>query len=237
MTVVSRGGAEPWYDGLCDRYVDVFDALTTEEFREATLELWEATGGLQKQVVVRAVGRAGPRRRARGELARAGARSTRMLMYRLFRNVWQGALPLRDFLDRACHRPWPAGGRGAAGALPEEFTAVRFYFRESFPDTPENRALVHEVVDRLAARRPVVLLNTGVVVDDHHDAEPAAGGRILRPLAGTHARAATLRRRAPSSPAPGSSSARTAVSPTSGRSTACPRSASPPTRLRSTRCT
>ena len=61
---------------------------------------------------------------------------------------------------------------------------MRFYFRDSFPDTPVNRALVQEVVERLAARRPVVLLNPGVVVDEHHDAEPAGSRRVLRPLAG-----------------------------------------------------
>ncbi len=107
------------------------------------------------------------------------------LLYRLFRNVWQGALPLRHFLDRAVDRPWVVpGGEDLAGPLPEEFTAVRFYFRESFPDTPENRALVRRVVERLAQQRPVVLLNPGIVVDEHVDAEPAEGPRVSRPLAG-----------------------------------------------------
>ena len=40
------------------------------------------------------------------------------------------------------------------------------------------------MVERLAARRPVVLLNTGVVVDEHEDAEPDDDPRVLRPLAG-----------------------------------------------------
>jgi ADP-heptose:LPS heptosyltransferase len=71
-----------------------------------------------------------------------------------------------------------------AESLPEEFTAVRFYFRDSFPDTPAHRELVRDLVERLATRRPVVLLNTGVVVDDHLDAEPPEGPRVLRPLAG-----------------------------------------------------
>src|SRR2546430_23759 len=72
-------------------------------------------------------------------------------------------------------------------ALREASAAVRFYFRDSFPDTPENREVVHNVVGQLAARRPVVLLNTGVVVDDHLDAEPPESELILRPLAGIEA--------------------------------------------------
>src|SRR6185295_10817481 len=109
------------------------------------------------------------------------------LLYRLFRNVWQAALPVRDFLDRAVHHTWHPPEHDVVATLPDDFTAVRFYFRDSFPDTPENRELVHDVVERLAERQPVVLLNTGVVVDEHLDAEPPAGERILRPLAGIEA--------------------------------------------------
>ena len=43
------------------------------------------------------------------------------------------------------------------------------------------------MIERLAAQRPVVLLNTGVVVDEHLDAEPGAGDGLLRPLAGVAA--------------------------------------------------
>jgi hypothetical protein len=184
VTVVSRGGAEPWYHGLAGRYVDVFDHITAEDFRRQTLELWAQTGGLQKQVAVRSWDEQVLDATV-GEGWRDQALLHPQLLYRLFRNVWQGALPLRDFLDRAVHRPWVKPG--PAGELPGEFTAVRFYFRDSFPDTPENRGLVHDVVDRLAARRPVVLLNTGVVVDEHADVEPPASERILRPLAGIEA--------------------------------------------------
>jgi hypothetical protein len=181
VTVVSRGGAEPWYDGLAGRYVDVFDHITAEVFRRQTLQLWAQTGGLQKQVAVRAWDEQVLDATV-GESWRDDALLHPQLLYRLFRNVWQGALPLRDFLDRAVHRPWRRPG--AATDLPEEFTAVRFYFRDSFPDTPENREVVHHVVERLAARRHVVLLNTGVVVDEHLDVEPLADERVLRPLAG-----------------------------------------------------
>jgi hypothetical protein len=186
VTIVSRGGAEPWYEGLCGRYVDVFDAVLPADFRAATLELWAQTGGLQKQVSVRAWDEE-VLDRTLGRGWRNGALLHPQLLYRLFRNVWQGALPILDFLDRAAHHEWRPPDHDVVASLPEEFTAVRFYFRDSFPDTPENRRLVHDVVEGLAARRPVVLLNTGIVVDEHLDAEPPASERILRPLAGIDA--------------------------------------------------
>jgi hypothetical protein len=184
VTVVSRGGAEPWYDGLGGRYVDVFEHITPADFRQQTLELWAQTGGLQKQVSIRAWDER-VLDTTLGTDWRDQALLHPQLLYRLFRNVWQGALPLRDFLERATHRPWTKPE--PVTDLPGEFTAVRFYFRDSFPDTPENREVVHDVVEQLAAVRPVVLLNTGVVVDEHLDAEPPADDRILRPLAGIDA--------------------------------------------------
>jgi hypothetical protein len=185
VTVVSRGGVEPWYDGLCSRYGEIFEALTPDEFRRATLELWAATGGLQKQVVVRPWDEEILDATV-GDAWRRQALLHPQLLYRLFRNVWQGALPIRDFLDRAVHRPWRRPDDDElTGSLPEEFTAVRFYFRDSFPDTATNRALVRDVIERLATRLPVVLLNTGVVVDEHLDAEAESGPRVLRPLVGT----------------------------------------------------
>jgi hypothetical protein len=182
VTVVSRGGVEPWYNGLCGRYVEIFDSLTPDEFRRATLELWAATGGLQKQVVVRPWDEQ-VLDATLGDAWRGQALLHPQLLYRLFRNVWQGALPLRDFLDRAVHRPW-VRPEAEGLDLPADFAAVRFYFRDSFPDTPANRELVRDVIGRLADRRPVVLLNTGVAVDEHEDAESADDPRLLRPLAG-----------------------------------------------------
>lgn len=181
-TVVSRGGVGPWYDGLCGRYVEIFEALTPEEFRRATLELWAATGGLQKQIVVRPWDEQVLDATV-GEGWREQALLHPQLLYRLFRNVWQAALPMRDFLDRAAHPPWRVPDLDGL-ELPEKFTAARFYFRDSFPDTPANRELVRDVIERLASVRPVVLLNTGVVVDEHLDAEPESDPRILRPLVG-----------------------------------------------------
>ena len=37
------------------------------------------------------------------------------------------------------------------------------------PGTPEVRALVSQIVERLAERAPVVLLDTGLVLDEHAD--------------------------------------------------------------------
>ena len=60
-------------------------------------------------------------------------------------------------------------------ALPKEYVAVRFYFRSSFPDTPQNRAFVARLIRILAQRTAVVVLNPGVSMDEHEDLDPGTG--------------------------------------------------------------
>ena len=56
--------------------------------------------------------------------------------------------------------------------------AAKFYFRPSFPEMPANRAAVSAAVSRLAEQSHVVLLNTGLEIDDHLDVDPGVEGRV-----------------------------------------------------------
>jgi hypothetical protein len=101
-------------------------------------------------------------------------------MYRLFAAYWRGWM----HVDRVT--PWcDHGSLPAACNRPEElpftgeYVAVKFYFSDCLPCTDENRAFVRRTCDRLAARLPVVLLNTGLNIDDHHDATANTGGRVF----------------------------------------------------------
>jgi hypothetical protein len=62
--------------------------------------------------------------------------------------------------------------------LPAEYVAVRFYFSACFPDTPSNRAFADSVMTRLAESTNVVVLNTGINLDDHRDYVAGTRDRI-----------------------------------------------------------
>ena len=66
--------------------------------------------------------------------------------------------------DRFARSPLPP-----TPVLPDEYVAVKFYTGPALPDTDANRAALFELVQRLAARMPVVMLDTGWSVDEHHD--------------------------------------------------------------------
>jgi hypothetical protein len=101
------------------------------------------------------------------------------LMYRLFHPFWKEQSTVRRIEDYTRYQRISAPVFPAlAGRLPASYVAVRFYFSSCFPDTPENRAFVEATVRNLAATTDVVLLNTGIRVDDHQDFSPGRQSRI-----------------------------------------------------------
>ena len=174
LHVLSRGGAAPWYAGIASRYQDVFDLVPPDEFRR------ETERETRKQRTVGAF----DRRLIREGSSRLGLSRPIVihpsLMYGLLYPYWKDQLAVRsldDYLAPALlpapDVPLPTGLR-----LPESFVAARFYFSQCFPNTPANRALVHDVLKRVAGGRPVVLLQTPFAVDDHRDADLEAPGTV-----------------------------------------------------------
>jgi hypothetical protein len=69
--------------------------------------------------------------------------------------------------------------------LPEQFVAVKFYFRSTFPYHHNTLQLAQHAVAKLAEQQPVVILNTGLHADDHQDLafKPQPNVILLRDLA------------------------------------------------------
>src|SRR4030095_24955 len=75
---------------------------------------------------------------------------------------------------------YDAGDADVMEGLPREYVAVRFSFRPSFPDTPENRRFAADVIRSIARDIPVVLLNTGLSLDDHEDVDVGNNKNVYR---------------------------------------------------------
>jgi hypothetical protein len=169
LIVVSRGGAGRWYRHLTNEYVDVFSLFTLEEYRQANEARWDKAGH-QKQYRVEQMDRDIFERAKE----RAGLQQAELLhpslMYRILRFYWFEKAGI-GLLDRHTEyrRLAPVERTSALKDLPAEYVAVRFYFRPSFPDSPENQRFAAHVIRSLSEEIPVVLLNTGLRLDDHED--------------------------------------------------------------------
>lgn len=175
MVAVSRGGVGAWYEGIAGRYIEIWDDLDPQEFSRRNTER-----GVTKQYGRSALDETILEHVAR----RLGTREFEVihpgLMYRLFTLYWSGQRAM-GFVDAHTRFTRLAGAPIVDPALlPAEYVAVKLYAARSLPDTPPIRALLRTIVSTLAERLPVVLLDTGLVLeDDHADYAFAADGRVI----------------------------------------------------------
>ena len=163
VVAVSRGGVASWYEGIATRYVEIWDHVDPVEFARRTRER-DATKQLEisafdrevVQIVERVIGE-------------SVAVLHPSLMYRLFSLFWSGQRA-QSFLDAHTRfEPVVAPRVIDPARLPREYVAVKFYAARSLPDTPEVRRTLAWFVESLAERTTVVLLDTGLVLDEHAD--------------------------------------------------------------------
>ncbi len=179
VVAISRGGAAPWYHGLADRYVDVFDLVSLEEFREGNdrrilaqdgQKHYEATG-FDREIVRRAVERLGL---PDHEWLHPG------LMYSLFRAVWLQLAPFDLARAFTVPRALSVAREPRLPDLPARYIAVKFYTNQALPQDPANERFVTGLLDRLGRRGDLVLLQTGLALDDHGEFTGGAPGHIHR---------------------------------------------------------
>ncbi len=175
LVAVTRGGAGVWYRDLAERQVDIFDLMSLSEFRGRNEARW-ADAGRQKQMAVSDF----DKHIVRGVRKRLGFEKSKLLhpsvMYRLLRFYWYEKSSASVLVKNTVYRRLPPiETADVFERLPQEYVAVRFYFRPSFPDTTENRQVVRRIIRTLAKQLPVVLLNTGLRLDDHDDFDPGVG--------------------------------------------------------------
>lgn len=168
LFVVSRGGTQSWYGDLAaGGYLDAFELRSVEAFRRANEQDWRERG-LQKQTMASAFDES----LIEAARKRLGAADVAVLhpetMNRLFAPFWNGQTGTASIAGRLASDRTPELPDLPAGVgLPDRFVAVRLYFRPSFPDTAENRAVAARLVRTLAARHSVVILEPAESYDDH----------------------------------------------------------------------
>jgi hypothetical protein len=98
-------------------------------------------------------------------------------LYQLFHQFWLGHRP-PSFLDKRTRYRRIAAPDVVTPTLPSPFVAVKFYTAASLPPTDTVRRALQSMVLGLAERTHVVMLDTGLALDDHEDYSFAAASRI-----------------------------------------------------------
>jgi len=179
ITVVSRGGAGCWYADIGTGYVDILRLFSKEDFRAMNAariahfrsQKHVGMSGFDQEILARAKVAAGLDDFI---LLHPG------LMYRLLGPAWSQARGLEYVSQFSEYRMLPQiADSSITERLPADYVAVKLYFSDCLPDTPSNREYLEQLLERLARFHPVVLLDTGLVLDDHRDFSFAGSQRIV----------------------------------------------------------
>lgn len=169
ITLLSRGGTASWYGIEGAHYLDVLELCSPDEFRQRTVkERKQRTLRLFDRQLIR---------QARQRMDRRASVLHPAMMYALYTPYWTHQTTLRwvrQFAAFARVQPPVVAGL----QLPRDYVALRFYFSKCFPDTPDNQALVRSIVQSLATDTHVVLLGSGVSLDDHRDVTADRSDRV-----------------------------------------------------------
>jgi hypothetical protein len=174
MIAISRGGTASWYRHLTSRYVDIFDLVTPDEFRERTAgkkKQYDARRDFDRQLALEASQKLGV-----GELPVVHPSA----MFRLFAALWRrrAAVDLvESFASFRALQPSALDTSDLPAQLPRDYVVAKFYFSKVFPDTGANRRFVAEILRAVSRQVPVVLMSTSVRLDEHSDyqAESSSG--------------------------------------------------------------
>jgi hypothetical protein len=170
LVVLSRGGVDHWYRGIAGRYVDIFDCVTAEALtaRNDARQREHEGGGRKQSSLAKLDEDLLAAARLQLELGEASVLHPSML-FGLFRDVWQGHLPMDFLWRRTAFTLMDRPPRPSVSGLPDEYVAVKLYTGAALPDTPAHRERLRAMVRTVAERVPVVLLESGSRMDDHAD--------------------------------------------------------------------
>jgi len=177
LVVVTRGGAAAWYSDITDNAIELFDLMSPKDYTAGNAQRSVEDRGTLKQFGVSSMDQ-----RIVAEVERRlGTSNVRVLhpsfLYQLFHQFWLGHRP-PSFLEKRTRYRRIAAPSVAVPELPPQFVAVKFYTAASLPPTDGVRRALQSLVLALAERSDVVMLDTGLALDDHEDYSFALASRI-----------------------------------------------------------
>jgi hypothetical protein len=167
---ITRGGASVWYGS--PKGVELFAMRTPQDVRVETRIQHQQTGSL-KQTHVRAWDRQVVRDAAETLGIKRYLTIHPAWMYQTLTPFWAAHRGLGWLQEHARYTSLPALTLEGV-TLPERFVAVRFYFRPTLKATSSTVAFARETIRKIAQTQPVVVINSGLYLDDHLDFVPKA---------------------------------------------------------------
>jgi hypothetical protein len=179
IMAISRGGVDNWYAGTARSYWETFSRYTAEQFRDKNAER-RAVNKTQKQFCVSDFDVEIMNEFLTSQGIDQFEWIHPLCMYYFFDPYWKSAQSLGWVAHHTRYKPIARPTPDPLPGLPETYVAVKFYFSKAFPKTEENRLFILQTLGSLTATENVVLLNTGLSIDDHSELMPKGRKRLFQ---------------------------------------------------------
>jgi hypothetical protein len=174
VTVLARGGAGSWYGDLAERSVEILDLLPPDRYVEELVERRRRSGDakqffpdlLDSRLAELAIEQSGD-----------AAVVHPLLMFSRMRLILEGLQPAEQAPLLADYQRLAWDDRSLPPDCPSDYVAVKLYFSDVFPDDGRTRTLAARVLEMLAEEAEVVVLTSGLQLDEHREWVPV-GRRI-----------------------------------------------------------
>lgn len=165
IIVLGRGGSAAWYRAAGSG--DIFEHLPVDMLRTIANHEARSTGSIKHH-------------RDEGWESHVCALAAQSIgvehyhqlsprwMYHLLAPYWEGRQPL-GWLDQWLVHEHPMKVPAVTVGLPEKYIAMRWYARATWPLREDLLLWTRRLVEAVASRIPVVLIDSGIHTDDHAD--------------------------------------------------------------------
>lgn len=179
MIPISRGGAGAWYG--CPQGIELYAMRTPQQIRvQQRSEVM--TTGLFKQESFNAF----DRQIIRDVVETLKLKRYHVLhpawMYHLLATFWTGHTGIEWVGKRLRFRTLDSPALPDSIKLPQQFVAVRFYARPTFPVHKLTNAFIGATLEELSSKYDVVILDHELFLDDHQDLTGTASGPRIHHL-------------------------------------------------------
>ena len=169
IIAISRGGVEAWYTRVADEYVDVYDHLSPNEYRNIRLQIMKTT---QKQVSIHPWERHFTEEVARKRQINSYSLIHPSMMWRIVVAWLQERLPLTRVLSQLRFQDLSISTSAYADfvnglRLPKNFIVARFYTSHVFKAKRESVEVVKKILQKVSRLIPVVVFSMNYGLDDH----------------------------------------------------------------------
>ena len=178
--VISRGAVQSWYGDFADNYLELFNHLTLEQYRELREKVVKTTG-LEKQLY-----ESSAEKQIIKSICLKKEFPDAYIIYpsMMWQVVWpwsEGKISLENLVSQLTFekiKPDVNIGRFVDElGLPEKFAVMKFYASSLFPKNKANSLFIRNLLAKLVKRSAVVVLNNKSV-DNHPVFDISAGKRI-----------------------------------------------------------